>query len=80
MDVPSRRDVIIGSVAGVIAGCAPYGAVAAPAASWRAYDRRLQAGLVRTSRSGRYKFHSLDTSPLREIGERWPQRAGDQHR
>ena len=33
-----------------------------------------QAGLVRTSRSGRYKFHSLDTSPLREIGERWPQR------
>ena len=39
-----------------------------------------QAGLVRTSRSGRYKFHSLDTSPLREIGERWPQRAGDQHR
>ena len=37
-----------------------------------------EAGLVRTSRSGRYKFHSLDTSPLREIGERWPQRTGDQ--
>ena len=35
------------------------------------------AGLVRTSRSGRYKFHSIDTSPLREIGERWPQTAGD---
>ncbi len=32
------------------------------------------AGLVHTSRSGRYKFHHLDTSPLREIGERWPQR------
>jgi DNA-binding transcriptional ArsR family regulator len=32
-----------------------------------------EAGLVRTSRSGRYKFHTLDTTPLREIGERWPQ-------
>jgi DNA-binding transcriptional ArsR family regulator len=31
------------------------------------------AGLVRTERSGRYKFHHIDTSPLREIGERWPQ-------
>jgi DNA-binding transcriptional ArsR family regulator len=31
------------------------------------------AGLVLSSRSGRYKFHHLDTSPLREIGERWPQ-------
>ena len=30
------------------------------------------AGLLRTERSGRYKFHYLDTAPLREIGERWP--------
>jgi DNA-binding transcriptional ArsR family regulator len=30
------------------------------------------AGLVRTRRQGRYKFHDLDTAPLREIGERWP--------
>ncbi|WP_132879863.1 ArsR/SmtB family transcription factor [Tamaricihabitans halophyticus] len=30
------------------------------------------AGLVRTSRQGRRKRHSLDTSPLREIVERWP--------
>jgi DNA-binding transcriptional ArsR family regulator len=30
------------------------------------------AGLVRTRRKGRYKFHDLDTAPLREIGERWP--------
>jgi DNA-binding transcriptional ArsR family regulator len=30
------------------------------------------AGLVRTRREGRYKFHDLDTSPLREIVERWP--------
>ena len=31
------------------------------------------AGLVRTRRVGRYKFHDLDTAPLREIIERWPQ-------
>ncbi len=30
------------------------------------------AGLVRTRREGRYKFHHLDTSPLREITRRWP--------
>ena len=30
------------------------------------------AGLVRTERSGRYKFHYLDTTPLNEIAERWP--------
>jgi DNA-binding transcriptional ArsR family regulator len=31
-----------------------------------------QAGLVHTRREGRYKFHHLDTSPLRAIVERWP--------
>lgn len=31
-----------------------------------------RAGLVRTRREGRYKFHHLDTSPLRQIVERWP--------
>ena len=30
-----------------------------------------EAGLVRTRRQGRYKFHDLDTAPLREIAERW---------
>jgi DNA-binding transcriptional ArsR family regulator len=30
------------------------------------------AGLVHTRRQGRYKFHHLDTAPLREIHERWP--------
>ncbi len=30
------------------------------------------AGLVRSERSGRYKFHYVDTSPLRRITERWP--------
>lgn len=29
------------------------------------------AGLVRTRREGRYKFHDLDVTPLREIVERW---------
>ena len=43
-------------------------------------DVLTDAGLVRTSRSGRYKFHTLDTDPLREIGERWPQRKGEPDR
>jgi len=29
------------------------------------------AGLVRSRREGRYKFHDLDTSPLQAIVERW---------
>jgi DNA-binding transcriptional ArsR family regulator len=32
------------------------------------------AGLVRSRRESRFKFHSLDTAPLREITKRWPQR------
>jgi DNA-binding transcriptional ArsR family regulator len=31
-----------------------------------------EAGLVTTRREGRYKFHHLDTTPLRSIAERWP--------
>ncbi len=38
------------------------------------------AGLVRTSRSGRYKFHTIDRAPLREIAERWPQPPEEQDR
>jgi DNA-binding transcriptional ArsR family regulator len=30
------------------------------------------AGLVRTRREGRFKFHHVDTSPLRAIVDRWP--------
>jgi DNA-binding transcriptional ArsR family regulator len=30
------------------------------------------AGLVMTRREGRYKFHDLDTTPLRDITQRWP--------
>ncbi|HEX2041206.1 MAG TPA: helix-turn-helix domain-containing protein [Acidimicrobiales bacterium] len=31
-----------------------------------------EAGLVNTRREGRYKFHDVDTTPLRTIVERWP--------
>lgn len=30
------------------------------------------AGLVRTERDGRYKFHYIDAAPLRTILDRWP--------
>ncbi len=30
------------------------------------------AGLVISRRESRFKFHSLDTAPLRTITERWP--------
>jgi len=33
-----------------------------------------RCGLVTTRREGRYKFHHLDTTPLRAIIERWPGR------
>lgn len=32
------------------------------------------AGLVRSERSGRYKLHHLDTTPLDEITTRWPRK------
>jgi DNA-binding transcriptional ArsR family regulator len=31
-----------------------------------------RAGLVVTRREGRYKYHRLDTAPLRAVIERWP--------
>jgi DNA-binding transcriptional ArsR family regulator len=35
------------------------------------------AGLVRTRKEGRYKFHDLDTQPLDAIAKRWrPNRGG----
>ena len=30
------------------------------------------AGLVQVKRDGRYKFHYLDSAPLKEITDRWP--------
>ncbi|WP_315096809.1 metalloregulator ArsR/SmtB family transcription factor [uncultured Cellulomonas sp.] len=35
-------------------------------------DVLQDAGLVTVRREGRYKFHHLDTTPLREIASRWP--------
>ena len=37
------------------------------------------AGLVRSRREGRYKFHDLDTEPLERIADRWldPDRTED---
>ena len=35
------------------------------------YKSLEQAGLVKTKREGRYKFHFLDTTPLTEIVKRW---------
>ena len=32
------------------------------------------AGLITVKRDGRYKFHYLDSQPLKEITERWPVR------
>jgi len=34
------------------------------------------AGLVETSREGRYKFHYINTTPLEPIIERWLKKAG----
>ncbi len=33
------------------------------------------AGLVRSVRRGRYKFHTIDTTPLSQISERWPSKS-----
>jgi DNA-binding transcriptional ArsR family regulator len=38
------------------------------------------AGLVKTRREGRYKFHQLDTTPLQTILERWRPTHGKEQR
>jgi DNA-binding transcriptional ArsR family regulator len=38
------------------------------------------AGLVKTRREGRYKFHHLDTTPLETILERWQSPGGRKSR
>ncbi len=35
------------------------------------------AGLVIAVREGRYKYHSIDTTPLQTIANRWPQTRKD---
>ena len=34
-----------------------------------------EAGLIRSRREGRYKFHDLDTKPLERIADRWLERS-----
>lgn len=55
--------------------CARLTAHADLALSRQAISQHLDvleaAGLVVTRRQGRYKFHSIDPAPLREIAERW---------
>ena len=38
------------------------------------------AGLIRTRRQGRYKFHDLDTGPLERIADRWLTPRGSEER
>jgi DNA-binding transcriptional ArsR family regulator len=38
------------------------------------------AGLVVTSREGRYKFHFIDLKPLKAVMERWRGKKGDGQR
>ncbi|MEW5539342.1 metalloregulator ArsR/SmtB family transcription factor [Streptomyces cyaneofuscatus] len=56
--------------------CSRLSAKRQPAISRQAVSQHLavleNAGLVATRREGRYKFHDLDTAPLRQIAERWP--------
>ena len=56
--------------------CARLAAKHGSSSSRQAISQHLDvledAGLIRTSREGRYKFHSLDTSPLQQITDRWP--------
>ena len=35
-------------------------------------DVLIDAGLVHARREGKFKFHTIDTTPLREITDRWP--------
>ena len=57
-----------------------HGIGASRQASSQHLDVLEGAGLVRTERSGRYKFHYLDTPPLNEIAERWPPPRKEKHR
>ncbi len=55
--------------------CSRLAAKHAVSSSRQAISQHLDvleaAGLVHTRREGRYKFHDLDTAPLRTIAERW---------
>ena len=51
-----------------------YGVTSSRQAISQHLDVLERAGLVRSERRGRYKIHTLDTRPLAQIAERWPQK------
>lgn len=55
--------------------CTPQATKHQLASSRQAISQHLdvleQAGLIRSERRGRYKFHELDTTPLERIVDRW---------
>ena len=55
--------------------CVRLSAAHGTSSSRQAISQHLEvlesAGLVVSRREGRFKFHDLDTTPLRVIGERW---------
>lgn len=59
--------------------CARLASNGASHASRQAISQHLsvleRVGLVTAHRLGRYKFHYVDTSPLSQIQQRWPQTA-----
>jgi DNA-binding transcriptional ArsR family regulator len=61
--------------------CARLAAKHGLASSRQAVSQHLEvlerAGLVRSRREGRYKFHHVDTRPLAQIARRWPAPATD---
>jgi DNA-binding transcriptional ArsR family regulator len=58
--------------------CARLATKHQPASSRQAVSQHIDvlvdAGLVRTRREGRYKFHHLDRRPLEQLVDRWLQR------
>ncbi len=60
--------------------CSRLAAKHAVSSSRQAISQHLDvleaAGLVETSREGRYKFHYINTTPLEPIVERWLKKTG----
>ena len=60
--------------------CSRLGAKHGLGSSRQAISQHLDvleaAGLIETSREGRYKFHYINTKPLEPIVERWLKKAG----
>ncbi len=68
-ELTERNDQTLFSICGRLA--ARHGLTSSRQAVSQHLDVLVGAGLVRTRREGRYKFHHLDPTPLRQIVERW---------